>query len=215
MAHDSDATTLTLLGLRLKGFGSAEAVAELVGLDETAVTSELEAAAGDELVMYREGGAVSGWALLPAGRAAGEKRLAAELDEAGARTVVTGAYEDFLDLNADMLALCTDWQVVRADDGSESLNDHTDDDYDAAVIARLHGLHDELTPILDDLGSKLTRYGRYPDRFQQALDRLEGGELEYFTKPIIPSYHTVWFELHEDLLATLGIDRATEAERQG
>jgi len=24
------------------------------------------------------------------------------------------------------------------------------------------------------------------------------------------SYHTVWFELHEDLLATLGIDRASE-----
>ena len=36
------------------------------------------------------------------------------------------------------------------------------------------------------------------------------GALDYFTKPILPSYHTVWFELHEDLLATLSIDRASE-----
>jgi hypothetical protein len=27
---------------------------------------------------------------------------------------------------------------------------------------------------------------------------------------MIDSYHTVWFQLHEDLLNTLGIDRATE-----
>jgi hypothetical protein len=28
---------------------------------------------------------------------------------------------------------------------------------------------------------------------------------------MIDSYHTVWFQLHEDLLNTLGIDRSTEA----
>jgi hypothetical protein len=28
---------------------------------------------------------------------------------------------------------------------------------------------------------------------------------------MIPSYHTIWFELHEDLLATLGIERGSEA----
>jgi hypothetical protein len=27
---------------------------------------------------------------------------------------------------------------------------------------------------------------------------------------MIPSFHTVWFELHEDLLATLGLDRSAE-----
>ncbi len=29
---------------------------------------------------------------------------------------------------------------------------------------------------------------------------------------MIDSYHTVWFELHENLLATLGIERAREGE---
>ncbi len=28
------------------------------------------------------------------------------------------------------------------------------------------------------------------------------------------SYHTVWFELHEDLLVTLDIDRADERNRE-
>ena len=30
---------------------------------------------------------------------------------------------------------------------------------------------------------------------------------------MIDSYHTVWFELHEDLLATLGIERSSEGSR--
>ena len=39
----------------------------------------------------------------------------------------------------------------------------------------------------------------------------DAGEVDWFTRPTIPSYHSVWFELHENLLATLGIDRAQEA----
>jgi hypothetical protein len=29
---------------------------------------------------------------------------------------------------------------------------------------------------------------------------------------MMPSFHTVWFELHEDLLATLGLERSTESD---
>jgi hypothetical protein len=39
---------------------------------------------------------------------------------------------------------------------------------------------------------------------------VQGGDLDWFTRPMIESYHTVWFELHENLLATLGIQRAME-----
>ena len=41
---------------------------------------------------------------------------------------------------------------------------------------------------------------------------VEQGDTDWFTKPLIDSYHTVWFELHEDLLATLAIERAREGE---
>ncbi len=36
---------------------------------------------------------------------------------------------------------------------------------------------------------------------------------EWLTKPTILSYHTLWFQLHEDLLATLGLERAAETVR--
>jgi len=39
---------------------------------------------------------------------------------------------------------------------------------------------------------------------------VQGGDGEWFTKPTVDSYHTVWFELHENLLATLGIERGAE-----
>ena len=39
---------------------------------------------------------------------------------------------------------------------------------------------------------------------------MQAGEKDWFTKPTIDSYHTVWFELHENLLATLGIERGKE-----
>jgi hypothetical protein len=31
---------------------------------------------------------------------------------------------------------------------------------------------------------------------------------------MIDSYHSVWFELHEDLLATLGIERGSEPQME-
>jgi hypothetical protein len=42
---------------------------------------------------------------------------------------------------------------------------------------------------------------------------VRAGDKEWFTGPLVDSYHTVWFELHEDLMATLGLERATEEAR--
>jgi hypothetical protein len=66
--------------------------------------------------------------------------------------------------------------------------------------------------MLEDLVAALERYTPYLPRFETALAKLGAGELEWFTKPLIDSYHTVWFELHEDLLSTLGIERSQEAQ---
>jgi hypothetical protein len=56
----------------------------------------------------------------------------------------------------------------------------------------------------------LERFGRYSARLRTALERVVAGEPEWFTKPVLDSYHTIWFELHEDLLCTLAIERASE-----
>ena len=40
--------------------------------------------------------------------------------------------------------------------------------------------------------------------------RVDAGDVRMFTGVMCGSYHDVWMELHEDLILTLGIDRATE-----
>ncbi len=208
MSHPSSPHLLTTLNLRLKGFVGAEVVADAAGLDLEAVEAtlaELEAAGH---ARYREG-RISGWMLTPEGRAAGEAELAAELDAAGARDVVTAAYQAFLAMNQEMLSACTAWQM-REEDGEQKVNDHTDADYDAAVVDSLAAIDERVQPICADLAGALERFGGYDVRFTTSLGKLRGGDIDWFTKPMIDSYHTVWFELHENLLASLGIDRATE-----
>ena len=197
---------LALLGLRLHGFATADAVAELVRLDVPPVERVLHR--GRELgwVQYREG-RMTGWSLTPTGRSEGERRLAAELDMRGCRPAVEGCYQRFVMLNGEMLAVCTDWQLRDP----ETVNDHRDPAYDAKVIDRLAALHSQAVHVCASLRDALERFAVYGDRLHAALGRVRSGEHEWFTGVRIPSYHAVWFELHENLLATLGIDRSREA----
>jgi hypothetical protein len=126
---------------------------------------------------------------------------------------VESAYSQFLEGNQGFLGLCTDWQL-RPDpadpSGEPIVNDHSAPDYDEAVIDRLAETDSIVQPVCESLAVVLERFGGYGERFATALDRVTGGDLEWFTKPMIDSYHTVWFELHENLLATLGIQRSRE-----
>jgi hypothetical protein len=205
MAGPSDSRLLVLHGLRLKGFAEPDDVAALVGLEPRAVIAQLEQLNADELVVYREG-RLTGWALTPAGRTAQEQGLQAELQRCGARDAVFDAYKRFLDLNNDLLGICTAWQMKN----EATINDHADPDYDRGVIDRLHELHAKVEPIISDLEATLDRYRGYRGRLEASLVKLRNGEAEWFTKPLIDSYHTVWFQLHEDLLNTLGIERSQE-----
>jgi len=207
MPHASEQRLLVLHGLRLKGFGEAEAIAATVGIDAADVRRVLDDLAAEDLVLHRDGPRLAGWALTAAGRDAQEAALAAELDAVGARDVVHGAYTRFLALNAPLLEICTAWQMTD----ESTLNDHSDADYDSVIVKRLIDHHAQLGPILDDLEDVLVRYSIYRPRFDASLERLQGGDHDWFTKPMIDSYHTVWFQLHEDLLNTLGIERASEA----
>ena len=203
---------LVLHGVRLKGFAEAAAVAALWCLDDAAVDAELKGLADDELVQRREG-RVSGWTLTPAGRAAHADLVAAELEAAGARPAVDGAYRRFLRLNPELLGACTAWQL-RPTGSGQVVNDHTDRAYDAGVVHRLATVHDGCQPVLTDLAAALDRFGRYPERLANAVRRVQLGESEWFTKPLLDSYHTIWFELHEDLLSTLGLQRGSEGMRE-
>jgi hypothetical protein len=204
----SEPSFLVLHALRLKGFAEDDVIAGVTGLDVDDVTTILKDLAGDDLAVRRDG-RVSGWSLTPGGRSTHATLAADELAAAGARDTVKGAYERFLAINQEMLSVCTAWQL-RDVDGSQAINDHTDAAYDQSVIARLMGIHDRVRPVAVDLRDAMARFGGYGGRLRDALEKVVGGEHEWFTKPVIDSYHTVWFELHEDLLSTLGIERASE-----
>lgn len=208
MGAPSDHRTLVLHGLRLRGSAEPPGVAEVTGLDAARAAAELDALREAGLVTYREG-RLAGFMLTPDGRVEHATRLAAELDVAGVRDDVHARYQLFLDVNPRLLEVCTRWQL-REVAGQHVPNDHTDPDHDAAVIEQLAEVHLDVTPVLADLTELLARFGRYHPSLQSALDAVRAGDLDLFTKPIVPSYHTVWFELHEDLLATLAIERSSE-----
>ena len=208
MTMSLDTRLLVLHGLRLKGFAGSDAVAEAAGVPAPEAVGLLEALVADGLVTHRSG-KVSGFALTGAGREQHATELRAQLEAVGARGAVQDAYSRFLGLNTELLTICTDWQL-REIDGRSAVNDHGDGVYDAGVIARLSSLHGMAEPICDDLGAALARFAPYGPRMALALHRVEAGEVDWFTKPMIASYHTIWFELHEDLLCTLGIERGAE-----
>ena len=132
------------------------------------------------------------WARLPEG----------EEDEQVARR----AYERFLPLNRELLRICNDWQVRPGG----VPNDHRDARYDWAVVDRLHALDERVAPIVSRLGRSVERFAEYRPRLRVALARVDEGEIEWLTSPRIDSYHTVWMQMHEDLLLAIGGDRADE-----
>jgi hypothetical protein len=205
----SGSRLLVLHGLRLKGVAPPEAVADAVGLPRAEVAALLDELAAEGLVDHREG-RLAGWALTRAGRSAHERLLAREADTDAVRPRVEGAYGRFRELNPDVLDVVSRWQV-REVGGKPVRNDHRDPVYDEAVVHDLSAIHRDTRPVCDRLAGTLDRYRPYGPRLTHAVERVRAGDTDYFAKPMIPSYHTVWFELHEDLLATLGIDRAAEA----
>jgi hypothetical protein len=201
---------LVLHALRLSGFATSEGVAARWTLDEQKVRQALDAAGVDGWVIHRDG-RMGGWLLTAKGRSHAEDLIAAELDASGARRVAERSYESFRPLNVRFLAICTDWQL-REVDGERTINDHADPRHDRAVIDRLGAVHPEVVTLVASMSARLDRFESYEARFAHALGRVRANDVDWLTKPVIDSYHTVWFELHEDLLATLGRSRSAEGE---
>ncbi len=216
MAVDSDPAFLALHVLRVRGVTATFEIASTTGLDEAVVADAMASHQAHDLVTLRSG-SLPGWALTSFGRDEDSQRSAHELDGAGLRDTVDGLYRRFLELNPGLLRLCTDWQLLPPVDNKTppELNRHDDLGYDAEVIARLAKVDGAVQPICAGLADGLARFAAYGRRLAAARRRVESGEHDWMTKPMIDSYHSVWFELHEDLLATLGIERGSEPEPAG
>jgi len=120
--------------------------------------------------------------------------------------VARRAYERFLPLNRELLRVCSDWQVRSGG----IPNDHRDGSYDWSVLDRLHTLDERVGPVVSRLGRAVERFAGYRPRLRAALAHVDEGDTEWFTSPRLDSYHTVWMQLHEDLLLALGRNRSEE-----
>ncbi len=195
----TDGRFLVLHALRITGLAGADRLGGVTGLasaDAAAVLGELAA----EGLVGERSGRLAGFVLTAAGRQAYDALAAAER-EALPLDDVTAGYEQFLSMNAGFLRLASAWQRREARDPGWELVD------------RLGELHDRLMVICARLEGAADRFGCYRPRFRRALGRLREGDEPWFAGHTLDSYHTVWFQLHEDLLATLGLERGSEGER--
>jgi hypothetical protein len=124
-----------------------------------------------------------------------------------ARSAAERLYDEFHAFNTELLSVCTAWQVRPGG----AANDHRDANYDWQVIARLERLHERAATRIRRVGRALPRFSDHDRRLRSALRKVvDDNDVEWFTSPRIDSYHTVWNQLHEDLLITLGRSRDAE-----
>jgi hypothetical protein len=205
MGHRSDPTFRVLHALKLRGFADAAVVAEVTGLSGAEIDRYLAEAAEAGWARRREG-RICGWALTPEGRSRDAESLWAEREASGCREVVSAVYDEFAELNGRFKELCTDWQL-RTLGANQVPNDHTDAIYDRSVIAGLVAIDEGAQPMCLRLGQALDRMAGYGPRLSRALARVQSGDRDGFARPLANSYHDVWMEMHEDLIATLGLVR--------
>lgn len=200
-----------LLAARLAGIAELEAISWRSAVDTDRCLAVLNFAEHRGEAEYRRG-VLQGWRATSLGRTAGATWARSTLDRVGRRPQFEYHYQAFLALNADVLNVCSDWQV-RSIDGVDEVNDHQDEAYDRWVLERFVALADRAHPVVRGFGAWLERYSRYANRLDVASRRVQAGDTEWLTRPTLDSYHTVWFELHEDLLCTLGRTRHGESSQ--
>ncbi len=133
-----------------------------------------------------------------------------ELSEQGHAEAVEVIYERFLPVNTEFLSVCSRWQLFEGAGPGPVLNDHSDEAYDHAVLEALDVVHRSALELASELRGTVERLGGYGYGLVKALDSFRAGDERWLLSPRIPSYHTVWMEWHQDLLATLGRTRTEE-----
>ncbi len=119
-------------------------------------------------------------------------------------------FDAFLPINRRLREVCSAWQ--SRSDGIP--NDHTDAAYDDGVRDRLDEVHSAIGPILRRLTAAAPRIAGYRARLQEGLDKFDDGGSSWLASPLMDSYHTVWMQLHQELILTLGITRAEDEARE-
>jgi hypothetical protein len=193
---------LIMHGTAIRKHGELSAIAAVAGLPMSTVEPVMKSLVSAGRVNEAQGR----YLLSPAGQlilAGNYSRFEGELR---ANQAFMAAYERFEIINRDLKQVITDWQTLDLG-GQRVSNDHGNKDYDAGIIDRLGDLHERFEPILRSLIAAAPRLRHYEKSLAVALDKAEDGAIEWVSDARIDSYHTIWFELHEDLLRLVGRQR--------
>lgn len=185
--------------LRLKGLVTIEVLAGLSGASPQDVQEAIDRLAGQGLVRFRETPRVSGWSLTPDGHARHTEEMAARRS-GEIVAALTPIYERFLELNDRVKALSTAWQGLAPEDAAGRWE----------AIEELAEINDEAGQIVAEAAVVEPRFAAYRSRMTDAVERLRDGDERFFTGVTVESFHTIWFECHEDLIQTLGRERIAE-----
>jgi hypothetical protein len=193
---------LAFHGLAIKRHASPEAVAGLMGMSVDHAAGILATAVTGGRAIETKGG----YALTPLARLSLEARYALHFSNLRDNADFVSAYEAFERVNKTLKQVITDWQTLDIG-GVRTSNDHSNKAHDEAIIDRLGQVHETVEPLLDKLSQHLPRLAIYSKKLLQALEAAEDGEIDWVSDIRRESYHTVWFELHEDLLRIMGCER--------
>lgn len=200
---------IVLHGLRCLGMAAEETLARAIGIQGEKVTEVLKRLRSRGLVEH-DPGLFGGWSLTLRGRATARELASWEVEESGVGDRVYSCYRSFMRLHAPLLGVGHDWEM-RPVGNTRMLNSHRDPGYDEAVLSRLVRIHEGTQWVYAELAGLLQRFGVYEPRFSFALEQALAGETSYVTSSV-DSYRSVWLQLHEDLLATLGISSDDEKQ---
>ncbi|WP_311379965.1 hypothetical protein [Arthrobacter sp. ISL-72] len=192
---------LTLHAVRLLGFADTEPVAARFRQDPDDVEQCLIAAGANGWAHRTSFGGARGWSLTVAGRKENERLLEEELNIAGGHPALIGVHADFAPLNEQVVAACSKLQLQWLSAGhrpGDGIAEQTEQTFKPALTS-LRDLEARLIAVLP-------RFSGYTKRLEKALANA-ATEPAWLTATDRDSFHRVWFELHEDLIATLGIRR--------
>lgn len=187
---------LHLLALRRKA--DLATLVQAGGIDGAVLEAALAPAIADGRVIQARGLYV----LAPAGAAWLQSQYPQVFADTRADSVLAAEYQRFEQINRELKTLITQWQTLEVG-GKPVPNDHSNADHDARILDRLAALHERAEAQITRMAARVPRLGRYALRLSEALDRAEAGELDWVSSIRCDSYHTVWFEMHEDLLRLL------------
>lgn len=193
---------LVLHGLAIKKYSQPEAIASLLDMPVEKVRKILQDGVAKGSVSEVGGK----FTVAPTARVSLQSNHGRFFGAMRSNSAFKSAYLDFERINVDLKALITDWQTLKIG-GKLVPNDHSNEAHDEQVMKRLAKLHDNAEKVVATMARELPRMAVYGRKLEEALDKAESGHIEWVSDAKIESYHTVWFELHEDLLCIMGEQR--------